>query len=149
MVNDFSEPEANRTNAARAIYYLQEAGADTETVRRVWSEILVGDINKVNEGLALYAIRGLGLLRDRESVDRVLPYLTHPAPLIRGATAIALGRIGDRRVAPPLMELLDPAETNENVRLFARKALQALAGGVDRGENIKEWQRLFADSGGG
>ena len=62
---------------------------------------------------------------------------------MRTATAIAIGRLGDLRGTEALYTLLGREEPNENVRLAARKALQALAGGEDRGYDVDEWRKVF------
>ena len=49
----------------------------------------------------------------------------------------------DQTDVEALIARLGPVETNANVRLAVRKALQALAGGIDRGYDVKEWRRVF------
>ena len=49
------------------------------------------------------------------------------------AVAVALGRIRSEDSLPILFMLLGPAESNQNVKLATRKALQELAPGTDRG----------------
>ena len=59
------------------------------------------------------------------------------------AAVVAQGKIKNQESFPVLLELIKESETNENVRLVARKSLKALAGGVDRGYDVELWQRLF------
>ena len=69
--------------------------------------------------------------------------LNHPTPKVRFNTAIALGRMNAQEHHAQLIEMLGPGESQPNVRLAARKALQALAGGVDRGYDTELWRREF------
>jgi hypothetical protein len=62
---------------------------------------------------------------------------------VRINAAIALGRMNAQNQYEKLLELLSPAETVPNVRLAARKALQALAGGTDHGYEVELWRREF------
>jgi hypothetical protein len=59
------------------------------------------------------------------------------------AAALALGRMNAQGSWKKLLELLGPQETVQNVRLVARKALAALAGGVDHGYDIDAWRKTF------
>jgi HEAT repeat protein len=89
------------------------------------------------------ALTGLGLLRNPEHLERVVRFLTHPEAMVRMSAAIALGRIGNPAAVEPLLTLLGSTEANENVRLAARKALQALAGDIDCGYDVAEWRKAF------
>ena len=85
--------------------------------------------------------------RDPERTDVVVKFASQPKPKIREATAIALGRMKNQETYAVLLTLLGVAEPNQNVRLAARKGLQALAGNVDAGYDVDEWRKVF-DRGG-
>jgi HEAT repeat protein len=143
LVEDVSCTEACRTNASFALYKLQEAGIKPDVLAPHWLRFLSGDPDSVEPGIAIHSLRGLGLLRDPKTMDALTPYTSHRAAKVRAAAAVALGRTNDRQAAPTLLALLGPAEGNPTVRLCARKALQTLAGGVDRKENVGEWKKVF------
>ena len=48
-----------------------------------------------------------------------------------------------RGLLASMAALLDPQETEKNVRLCANKALVQLSGGVDRGYDVGAWRQLF------
>ncbi len=72
----------------------------------------------------MWAIRSLGELRDRESVERLIEMLDDPDWGIRSFAASALGEIGDQRAIEALVSRLD--DSNSTVRLGAEKALKEL-----------------------
>lgn len=135
-----------RAGAGWALFELQQVVADESEILEIWHEILEGPIDEDPPGVVVSAVRGLGYSRESEHFDAIARYVSHPVPLVRTAVAIALGRLGDDEAVPSLLALIGPAETNENVKLAARKALQALAGGVDRGYDVEEWKRVFERS---
>jgi HEAT repeat protein len=143
LVEDVDCTEACRTNASFALYKLQEAGIKPEVLQPHWLRFLSGEPDSVEPGIAIHSLRGLGLLRDPKTLDALVPYTSHRAAKVRAAAAVALGRTNDRQAAPALIALLGPAEANPTVRLCARKALQALAGGVDRKDDVAEWKKVF------
>jgi HEAT repeat protein len=53
-------------------------------------------------GVRSWAIGALGEIGDRDDVDLLLPLLDDPSLRVRGATALALGRIGDPKALVPL-----------------------------------------------
>ena len=57
----------------------------------------------------LWAIRGLGQLRDRDSVDPLIAALEDPSHRVRRAAAGALAKLGDRRALQPLRQARDGA----------------------------------------
>ena len=59
------------------------------------------------------------------------------------AAAVALGRMNAQDHWQDLLALLSPAETSQNVRLHASKALAELAGGVDHGYDVAAWRKTF------
>jgi hypothetical protein len=143
LIEDARMPEETRVNAARALFKLGESGVPPESIKPHWLQFLSGEPDKVHPGVAIPALRALGLLRDPHLLPVYRHYLPHRIPKVREAVAVAMGRAGDRSAAVDLLTLLGPAETNKNVRLQARKALQTLAGGVDRHEDVKEWRKVF------
>mgnify|MGYP003503310244 CR=1 FL=1 len=62
---------------------------------------------------------------------------------MRVAAAIAMGRMKSDSSIPVLLTLLGPGETNDNARLAARKALQTLAGGIDRQYDVAAWRKVL------
>lgn len=129
--------------AAWALHEVQGKVTDTTPILAIWTRVLTGPIDAWPSEVLVSALRGLGLSRSPEHRATAERYVSHPTPLVRASAAIALGRLKDPAAAPALMALIGPSEANENVRLAARKALQALAGGVDRGYDVAEWQRVF------
>ena len=98
-------------------------------------------------GVLVTAARGLGLAGDAANAALVAPLLKHPVPRIRMASALALGRMNAQEHWRELLALIEPAESVQNVRLHARKALAALAGNKDYGYDLAAWRKVF-DRGG-
>jgi HEAT repeat protein len=94
----------------------------------------------------LHSLLGLRHLAGEEDIPRLAMLVNDPKPAVRRALTLALWRTGSPEAAPPLIELVSRREPNRNVRLFARKALAALAGGQDAGQDERAWRRLFAES---
>lgn len=134
--------EYGRVQAAWALYVLQESSLHTDEILPVWVRILKTDDNQ-HPAIISTAIRGLGYARDATNAQLVIPYLSHPVARVRFNATIALGRMNAQEAYAALIERLEPAETVQNVRLGARKALQALAGGVDRGYDAEQWRMEF------
>jgi HEAT repeat protein len=141
---DKSRPDPSRAGAAWALYRLQGAIHQPERVAPFWLEILEQSVEETSPSVLVSVLRGIGLFRDPRYADAVAKYASHPTPLVRQVAAIALGRLGDPKIVPTLLTLLGPEETNENVRLAARKALQRLAGDVDRGYDVAQWRKVPA-----
>ena len=83
---------------------------------------------------AVFAARGLGLLKERRAVDPLLAVVDAARDQRLTAVAVhALGQIGDRRATPAIARLLDRADTDGNVQIEAAAALGALGGegGID------------------
>jgi len=136
--------EIVRTSAAWSLYRLQSKLVSTSAIIETWRQNLVGPIDEGKiDGVLTSALRGVGLSRDRSLSKEVMRYASHPTPIVRMGAAIALGRLQDPSAVDVLLTLIEPAEQNPNVRLAARKSLQALAGGNDRGYDIKAWRELF------
>ena len=143
VMNNAELPETMRTGAAWALYKLQLALYEPTKVKPIWIAVLQEPLENTDPGVLVSALRGIGLLRDPEVVNVVAKYVSHPMPMVRQVTAISLGRIGSDQAVPVLLTLIGPSESNENVRLAGRKALQALAGGIDRGYDVVEWKKVF------
>ena len=142
-VNQEERPMSMRTNAAWALYQIQTAAIDNTEIVEFWKGILEEQAQRVDPGILVTAVRGMGLTRDPELTGYVVKYVSNPTPQIRMAAAIALGRMQNPTTYETLLALLGPAETNANVRLAGCKALQALAGGIDRGYDVEGWRLLF------
>jgi HEAT repeat protein len=135
--------ETLRGGAAWTLHELQQVVVDNGPIIRFWSDLLGGPIDGQPADVLVSAIRGIGRSRDAAHLEVVSRYVSHPVPAVRYQVAIALGRFGSDAAVPTLLTLLGPAETNENVRLAARKGLQELAGGADRKYDVEEWKRVF------
>lgn len=118
-------------------------GDSKKTVRPIWQRLLSQPIGDLESEIVVQALRGLGLFRISEDAKYAEPYCDHPTALVRFHASIALGRQKNQDSHKKLLELLQPSESNQNVRLAARKALAALAGGKDRGYDLKKWELLF------
>ena len=141
---DPDAPTILQRNASWALMRIQESGAPQAPFRKLWQKYLKGDPISKDLVVLVHSIRGIGLLRSPDALPTLVPYLQHPKPLIRQATAIAIGRSGNRDGAGLLIDLLGGRENNPNVRLAARKALKALAGGaVDREYDLAAWKKEF------
>ena len=136
-------PMSMRSNAAWALYQIQTSVVDTSDILEFWKTTLDRPIAQTDPGILVSAVRGMGLSRDPELAGHVKKYVSDPTPQVRMAAAIALGRMQNQATFESLLVLLGPGETNANVRLAARKALQALAGGTDRGYSVDQWRKVF------
>ena len=134
--------EEGRINAAWALYTVQQNSLKAAQITPVWLRLLSGN-DDVHPGIVGTAVRGLGATRNPEHAPVVARFLRHPTPRVRLNATIALGRMNAQGMHEQLIELLEPGETAQNVRLGARKALQALAGGTDRGYDPELWRREF------
>ncbi len=145
VIRDTSRMAEDRSTAAWALYQVQLQVVDDKLapILAVWREILEGELDEEPDEAIITAIRGLGQSRDPEYRQDVERYAAHPTPLVRMAVAIALGRMRSDASAPVLLGMLDTSETNDNVRLAARKALQELAPGIDREYDVDEWRKVF------
>ena len=137
----FDEPVRN--GAAWALLQLQQSVVDQSEIVRVWLDLLERPAGSQPAGVLVSAVRGLGLTRDPQHAEVVARLAADPTPMVRQSVAIALARMGADSQVDTLLALLGPGETNENVRLAARKALQELAGGADRKYDVEEWKRVF------
>ncbi|MGE3172468.1 MAG: HEAT repeat domain-containing protein [Planctomycetota bacterium] len=142
VMNDPEHREGGRVGAAWALVRLQESSLRQDEIVPIWRRVLEGDLDQHPLILA-NALRGLGIARDPQNGALAARYLDHPTPRVRMNAAIAIGRMNAQDQHEGLFALLQPAESVPNVRLAARKALQALAGGVDRGYDVALWRREF------
>lgn len=145
VIRDPSRRAEDRSTAAWALFQLQLQTVDNKLapITSVWVEILEGEIDEEPDEVVITAIRGLGQTRDAAYRQEVERYAVHPTAMVRMAVAIALGRMRSDASAPVLLNMLETSETNGNVRLAARKALQELAPGIDREYDVEEWRKVF------
>ncbi|GAB4147048.1 MAG: hypothetical protein Fur0037_15180 [Planctomycetota bacterium] len=143
IVEDSSYSEESRTQAAWTLYRLQGSGGKEEEIVDYWKNVLSRPPLTLPAGVVAMAVRGLGFARDPANAGLVAEKATHPVPWVRMMVAIALGRMNAQDHADVLISMLEPKETNANVRLAARTALRGLAGGTDRGYEVEEWRKVF------
>ena len=136
-------PEDGRAQAAWALYRIQGRSSAPAEILATWQRMLTEHRDQLPPSVLMTAVRGLGLSRDASHGELVTTFLAHPTPKVRMAAALALGRMNAQGSWKKLLELLGPQETVQNVRLVARKALAALAGGVDHGYDIDAWRKTF------
>ncbi|MCA8954417.1 MAG: HEAT repeat domain-containing protein [Planctomycetes bacterium] len=136
-------PANSRAQAAWALYRLQSTSSRPEEIAEIWRRVATHDRDTAPPGALVQAVRGLGLTRDDSYGDIVAPFAHHTVPLLRMAAADALARMNAQDHAEDLIALIGPAESVPNVRLHARKALQALAGQVDYGYDVAAWRKAF------
>jgi hypothetical protein len=135
-------PEASRTQAAWAIYRLQDVSDHREEIVALWLKLLAAP-QGLPGGVLVQAVRGIGLERNATHAALVAPFLRNPVPMVRMVTADALARMNAQDHAAELIALIGPEEPMPNVRLHARKALQELAGHVDYGYDVEAWRKAF------
>lgn len=143
VVDDPKHRLEGRASAAWALYRLQAVTFEKEKLVAFWKQLAARPRTEVEPSILLQAIRGLGLTREPTDAALVANHLDHPTPKVREACAVALGRMNAQDQVSKLIDMLTPVETNPNVRLAARKALQALSGGADRGYEVDEWRKIF------
>ena len=144
VMENTSYPDLVRISAAWSLFRLETSMAEPSTTAEIWKRVLAGPIDEQKlDGVLTSALRGIGLTRDKSLSPEVVRYVSHPTPMVRMSAAISLGRLQDPSTVDALLTLIEPSEQNPNVRLAARKSLQALAGGNDRGYDIEAWRELF------
>ena len=143
IMNNPKKPVEVRRNASLALLKLQERAYSPSSIMPLWEGVLEKPLDAEDSGIQVHALRGLGLNRNTLHAHLVEKFASHPQPMLRVAAAIAMGRMKNESSVPTLLTLLATSETNDNVRLAARKALQALAGGVDRQYDVGEWRKVF------
>jgi hypothetical protein len=72
--------------------------------------LLIDALHDTPDGIAWRVTMVLGTLRAPDAIEAIVPLLDR-APLVRDAAIWALGEIGDRRAATPLMNLLRHADS--------------------------------------
>jgi len=142
LIDDDKRSEWSRTQAAWALYRLQEVSEQKDAIVKNWLRLLAAP-QALPGGVLVQAVRGTGLSRDATNVGVVAPLLRHPATMVRMAAADAVARMNGQQHAKDLIALLGPEEPMPNVRLHARKALQALAGDADYGYDVAAWRKVF------
>jgi predicted small lipoprotein YifL len=138
-----SHPDDGRAGAAWALYSIQEASEDPAPFVAVWRRVLTEHGDTLPGLVIVSAVRGLGAARDPANGDLVAKYLKHKAALVRMAAAVAIGRMRSQKHWEDLLALLDPQETEQNVRLCASKALASLSGGIDWKYDVAAWRKVF------
>lgn len=136
-------PLDGRVGAAWALYRLQQTSEFGAEIAQVWVELLTEHRDGLPAGCVVQALRGLGLARDKANADLCASFADHPLPLVRMTVATSLARMNAQAHWEVLVRMLEPGETNQNVRLFAKQALTELAGGVDRGYDAARWREHF------
>jgi cyclophilin family peptidyl-prolyl cis-trans isomerase/HEAT repeat protein len=76
----------------------------------------------------MFAIKGLGALKDRSTTAVLLPLLADGDRNVVIETIRALARIGDEMAAAPIVRILQAARTDVHVRIEALSALGAIRG---------------------
>ncbi len=143
VIDDRDASDNSRAAAAWALYRLQERSNRESEIVEIWRRLAGRGPGAVPAGALVQALRGLGLTRDKKHAGLVAPFLDNNVPLLRMAAAGALARMNAQEHAPEIIDLLGPAESVPNVRLHARKALQALAGDLDYGYDVDAWRKAF------
>lgn len=147
IMNNAKKTVEVRRNASLALLKLQEKTYAPDAIMPLWIGVLDKPLDSEDSGIQMHALRGLGLNRDTTHAKLAEKFASHPQPMLRVAAAIAMGRMKNESSIPCLLTLLGPGETNDNVRLAARKALQSLAGGTDRQYDVAAWRKVL-DRGG-
>jgi len=75
-----------------------------------------------------FAAKGLGSIRDKSSVQQLLPLVAGPDRLVAIEAIRALARIGDQAAAPALIGLLTTRNTHVYLRIEAATALATIRG---------------------
>ena len=146
LASTIENPELSpeeRAGSANSMFQLQGALHDAAPAYAVWLRLLSEPPQELDPILAVIALRGLSRSRDAAHSEVATKFIAHPRPMVREMAAICLGYLGDRDTHEVLLTRLQPQETNPNVRLAARKALQALAGNIDRGYDVDQWRKVF------
>jgi HEAT repeat protein len=143
IIEKQDHPEDGRVQAAWALSRLQPMSNHAAEIQAIWKHLLTERRDSVPTGVIVTAVRGLGLARDPANAALVATFVKHPTPRVRMAVCVAFARMNAQDHVPDLIELLGPAETVQNVRLTARKALADLAGGDDYGYDVAAWRKIF------
>jgi len=112
---------------------------------------LIRGLEDPDEQVRLAAARALALNRDSASYEPLITLLKHGSLFVRNKAALALGDLGDKRAAMPLVSAVaDPRNTeSEEGRDWARwgavKALVKLTG-QDFGLKVKQWKEWIENN---
>lgn len=143
IVENPKNSEASRSQAAWALFRLQEVSDHRDDIVAFWLKVL-GAPHAMPGVVVVQAVRGVGLQRDVAHADLIAPFLHHATPMVRMVAADAVARMNAQSLAPELITLIGPEEQMPNVRLHARKALQELAGlSTDHGYDAAAWRKVF------
>lgn len=85
---------------------------------------LIKAINSRNKYIRWKAIKALGLIGDKRTIEPLFKALDDKDEFVRMRAVEALGKIGDRRAVPTLINLLD--DDDEFVRIYTIEALGKL-----------------------
>ena len=105
--------------------------------------ILLDLLTDKDARIRVHALRGLFKVAEKDDVDKIIPLIKDPIPLVRRAAVGVAGKLGGSKAVEALISAVSPEEPDKNVRLFARKALQRISK-KDGGYNVNEWKRIFA-----
>ncbi len=143
VVDNAKFSEASRTQAAWALYTLQEVSQRREEIVAAFRRFVTEKQDTMPAGVIVQSVRGLGLTRDPAHIEVLAVFLKSPVPKIRESAAVAMGRMNAQKHASDLIAMIGPQESVPNVRLAARKALQELAGQADYGYDVAAWRKAF------
>ena len=106
----------------------------------------VVDESKRDPDLLKQASIGLGLMKDRTAVSRLMEYLTPkdgrpPRIAVLAAVATALGFIGDKSSVQPLVDTLENSRLSELGRAFAAVSL-----GMVADKDTMPWNSVFGEN---
>lgn len=99
-----------KNDDARVQRYLALAMA--KTGNSVFLPTLIAGLTDTNEDTLLTIIYALGLLKDKQAMDSLLPFLNHNKSRIRSITVAALGTFQDKSTIPILKRMLQDSEPN-------------------------------------
>lgn len=143
LIEDESVRIEARASAAWTLHEVQTRAIDPAPFETIWRRLLERPRGSVDPSILVSAIRGMGRLREARNAPLLETFLDHPTPKLREAACIALERCGSQDSWARIVERIEPAETNPNVRLAAQKALQALAGIPGEQYDAKAWRKVF------
>lgn len=145
ILENTKRPLELRENAAWALALVQPhlTPDRRKRIRPIFQRVLMQPLGEVDPTIVVECLAGLGRFRQAVDAKIVEPYCEHPVPAVRARAAIALGLMRNQSSYKTLLPMIEAKETNLNVRLTARKALMALAGGKDRKYDVKAWEKLF------
>ncbi len=102
--------ENAKNDDVRVKQYLALAMA--KTGNSAFLSTLSTGLNDTNEDTLRTIIYALGMLKDKQAIVSLLPYLNHANSRIRSITVAALGTIQDKNTIPSLKRMLQDSEAN-------------------------------------